>query len=605
MMDSARLLSAIGATVLAAAIAAGCAGGPGGPAALSVTISSPSSTVYTASSLSIQVAVTGSPDTVELRHNDDLLVVLLPPYQYVWATEGEPEGAHQLTAVARRGSAQVVSEPRTVVVDRTRPTVLARTPAPNDDNVWVGDPIVITFSEPMRVTSLNPGTVSLEVVGGSPVTVSFTPSTDGTSLTLVPDGPMAVPTQLRLTLDDAISDLAGNALVTPAPWTWTLPRWQWMGGAPLLVQGDLGVPQARAALGSDGHPSVAWLEERGGTVPPSDVQAARWDGLGWEVLGERLNGDDRVGPMYGHQDVAVASDGAVIVAWNSPVFGVPDRLWVHRWDGVSWQAIGGGPVNDPDTVSAVGLVSLTLDALDRPVVAWGARPGGVAADGDIRITRWTGSTWVAVGTPRRRNPAHVSFNPVLALDTEGHPIVAWTERQGDTSTNDVFVDRWTGSAWVALGGSLRPGSWTAANVSGLALAASGEPIAAMQVTSGDDRRVAVRRWSETGGTWTSLGTTLRLTPDSNTWVPRVTVDAAGRPLVLWSEWGPGAAGRYLVWRFETSIWRDLAFPDAAAPVYGSGDLAVGDAGELFVAAPWREVAGDRYHLRVFRYNGVP
>jgi hypothetical protein len=592
-------------------VVAACGGNPGGGNELTVAISSPSATAYTATTLTVQVTVTGAPDAVELHRGGDVLVALTAPYTYVWSTAGEAEGPHDLTAVARRGGTQVVSEPRTVVVDRTRPTVAARSPAPGDDNVWVGAPIVVTFSEPLRTSTLTPGTVALEVEGGSPVAATLAPATDGRSLTLTPDGPIAVPATLRLSLSDAIADLAGNALVAPPAWSWTLPRWQWLGGTALRVDDGHTIGQAQLALDAADRPVTVWLEERGGTVPPSDVQVAAWDGQVWEGLGGRLNGDDRMGPMYGSQDVAVASDGSVVIAWNTPVNGVPDRLWVHRWDGATWQAIGDGPVNDPEAVSASGRVSLTLDELDRPVVAWTARPSDAGALLEVRVSRWTGSAWVDVGTPRRRDPTHVSYNPVLVLDAAGRPVVAWSERLDDTTTYDVFVDRWSGSAWDPLGGSLRVGSWTAAFVRDLATGPSGEVHAALQVGVSDDARVAVRGWSEGGGAWFGLGGSLEAMPDGQATAASLAIDELGRSLLMWHERVPGDGGGdvgvHRLWRYETAVWRDLQFPVTTAPAYVGlgGDVTTSDTGEIFVAAAWPDPDGLRHHLRVYRSNGVP
>lgn len=587
-----------------------CGGDPGGGNALTVAISSPSTTAYAATTITVQVAVTGAPDAVELRRDGDLLVALTAPYTYVWSTAGETEGPHDLMAVARRGATEVVSEPRTVVVDRTRPTVAARTPTPGDDNVWVGEPIVVTFSEPVRTATLTPGTVALEIDGGSPVAATLAPGADGRSVTLTLDGPIAVPETLRLTLSDAIADLAGNALVAPPPWSWTLPRWQWMGGTALRVEDGHTIGQARLALDPAGRPVTVWLEERGGTVPPSDVLVAAWNGHAWEGLGGRLNGDDRFGPMYGSQDIAIASDGTVVIAWNTPVDNVQDGLWVHRWDGAAWQAIGGGTVNDPEEVSAIGRVSLVLDELDRPVVAWSARPGGSAAAGEVRVSRWTGSAWVDVGTPRRRDPTHVSFNPVLVLDAAGHPVVAWSEQLDDTANHDVFVDRWSGSTWVSLGGSLRVGPWTAAFVRDLATGPDGGVNAALQVRVSDDQRVAVRSWSEGGGTWIGLGSSLEATPDGQATAASLAIDELGRSLLLRHERVPGdggSVGVHQLWRYESAVWRDLQFPVTTAPAYVAlgGDVATSDTGEVYVAAAWPDPDGLRHHLRVYRSNGVP
>ena len=213
-------------------------------------------------------------------------------------------------------------------------------------------------------------------------------------------------------------------------------------------------------------------------------------------------------------------------------------------------------------------------------------------------------------TPRRRDPTHAAFNPVLVLDAAGHPVVAWSEQLGDTTTYDVFVDRWSGSAWDPLGSSLRVGSWSAAFVRDLATGPAGEVHAALQVRVSDDDRVAVRRWSEAGGAWAGLGSSLQATPDGRVTAASLVIDELGRPLLMWHERVPGDGGDvgiHQLWRYETAVWRDLQFPVTTTPPYvgRGGDVATSDTGEVFVAAAWPDPDGLRHHLRVYRSNGVP
>src|SRR5262245_58500120 len=94
---------------------------------LEVTISSPTETVYTRGAVTVQVVVLGGEaDRVELLRDDDVLVTLSMPYQYTWDTTGEDEGAHALVARAHRETEAYDSGARTVVVDRTPPTLVDR-----------------------------------------------------------------------------------------------------------------------------------------------------------------------------------------------------------------------------------------------------------------------------------------------------------------------------------------------------------------------------------------------------------------------------------------------------------------------------------------------
>ena len=98
-------------------VLAACGGSPTPP---TVNISSPSVQVYTKASVTIQVAVTGEPNTVELLKDGVLLATLIAPYQYIWDTTGEPEATYNLTA---RASKNGVAAP---VVRLTVTAALAR-----------------------------------------------------------------------------------------------------------------------------------------------------------------------------------------------------------------------------------------------------------------------------------------------------------------------------------------------------------------------------------------------------------------------------------------------------------------------------------------------
>ena len=101
-----------------------------------ISISNLGSTVYTKGNLTVQVAVTGNPSSVELLKNNALLVSLNTPYTYIWDTSTETEGAYTLTARATPSNGTpVVSSPVTVNVDRTSPFIIAQIPANKATNI--------------------------------------------------------------------------------------------------------------------------------------------------------------------------------------------------------------------------------------------------------------------------------------------------------------------------------------------------------------------------------------------------------------------------------------------------------------------------------------
>ena len=106
--------------------------------------------------------------------------------------------------------------------DRDPPTILALTPLPGAQDVWIGTPITVVFSE--AVVYGDGSGIRVDDVGtGEPVAHELAASLDGTSLTIRIAGRPDTPGQLRVTLG-GIADAAGNALVDD-PWTFSLPLW--------------------------------------------------------------------------------------------------------------------------------------------------------------------------------------------------------------------------------------------------------------------------------------------------------------------------------------------------------------------------------------------
>ncbi len=586
-----------------------CAG-PGAPphddTDLRASLTSPSDTAYVAGSITVQVDVEGDPDVVRLLRDGEAFVTLSPPYTYVWDTTAEPEGSYALQARAQRGAITVESDARTVIVDRTRPTVVERRPRPADANVWHAEPITVTFSEALLASTVSPGTVVLEAVGGTELDVSLELDTAGVVLTVTPDESLPIPVQLRLSVSDAITDLAGNALIAPAAWTWSLPAWQWMGASELRVEAELLSLQSRLAVTPDGHPVIVWLEEMGATKAPVDVRVASWDGSSWVVLGDPLNGPDRLSAMYGMQDVAVASDGTVYVAWYEAVFGSQYHVWVHRWDGEAWHVHGGAPLNDGGDPAGPG-IAIAVGSDDRPVVAWTAQVGTGSDALEVRVMRWTGSAWEGVGAARRRDPDRGAFSPHLTRDAHDALVLTWSERvqEGSEFSVDVYAERWSGSAWTALGGGLR-GSLSSARGSQAAVAADGSVFVGFVAESG---WYVVRRWQPAHGVWVTVG---QLRDDDTGTVQNgsLTVDLGGRTVALWHESRPGgdAGTQYhdVVRRYEHGAWRSIGEDLAAPSRRVQGHVTVADDGTVFVSAHVpSEATPGRTTPRVYRSNVLP
>ena len=102
-------------------------------------------------------------------------------------------------------------------VDSTPPTVVTTSPTTSQANVPVASQVVITFSEPLSVSTVTSSSFKLTLNDGTPVasTVSYA----GNVVTLTPTSLMVASTVYQVTVYTAVTDLAGNNLATNYNWS--------------------------------------------------------------------------------------------------------------------------------------------------------------------------------------------------------------------------------------------------------------------------------------------------------------------------------------------------------------------------------------------------
>jgi hypothetical protein len=142
------------------------------------------------------------------------------------------EGAHTYSARATDGSdnTSAPSDPVTVRVDTTRPTVVGTTPLNRAISVGAGTNLTATFSEKMKASTINAATFKLYRVNSdgtqTPITDTVVSlSSDGLKATLNPFGAkitkLAKNTRYKGVLTTGVKDQAGNPLAQQKTWTFT------------------------------------------------------------------------------------------------------------------------------------------------------------------------------------------------------------------------------------------------------------------------------------------------------------------------------------------------------------------------------------------------
>jgi hypothetical protein len=479
------------------------------PTGGTIVIVSPSSPTYTKGSVSVSVQVTqdgGQPDQVEVLKDGLPFRTLTSALTFEWDTSGDAEGPHELVARATLGGVVVSSQPVTVVVDRTPPMVKAdsRVPAPGATEVALADPIVVQFSEPI-LPSTAAGALALSQTSG-PVATTAALDAAGTKLTVAIKDRMAVkldaatPAMLTATISSGVTDLAGNALMNPPQWSWTAPLWLDFGS----VKGE----SARLALDATGNPYVSTVFEPGAigsTVYNIQVskhlQAKSWDTT--SIPSPQTSGSSI---SFGSTSLILDVAGKPILAWSeAPTAGDTASVHVAHWSGAAWESRGIIDQVSGDRTHAFN-PWLARDAQDVLFVAWSEY--GTNNVTDVYVSRWTGTAWSLLA------PIGVigASSPVMLLGSDGKPMVGWI---GGISTNGI--SKWTGAAWDTK-------NYPASYSSNLALTKAQRPVVAFP--SGDTIRVSYADvTNEEFSTAISAG--------SQPVSPYIVIDASDRLVLAW------------------------------------------------------------------------
>ena len=502
-------------------------------APLTVAITSPIGTGYTNVSQTFQVALGGGmlPDSVEF-FNGNTLIGTANNSSFTWFTGQLPEGSYSVTTRATLGTRTATSAAVTVIVDRTLPTVISRTPFPGGLG-GTGTAIQAVFSEAILASSLTDASVVLKVAGVA-VARSLALSGEGRTLTITPSAVLPVPIKVNVTFgfsSTAITDLARNALVNPATaWTWTTSLWSPIGGT---VEGTLklGAPYPNMTLGADGQPLVSFAAQPNVTSALPDLYVRRFDGANWQNVGGPLSA--LTGPgVFGYDQSSVFCSSLAMDAINNPVVIWQElteanqtqyAYYVRRFNAAtaSWDALGlnGGKLPGSYPNACESAPPVLIDSSGRVVVAYTDLSG-------LLVKRFDGTSWVGLG-PDDGNLGRLDFGgfsmalgndgklrsagltvskPTLILDASGNPLVSGTvgvPYGSGVTTQDVTVFRYSGTDWQELGPRAANYGVAFGYEAAVALDADGNPVLAYLGAVVNGYNLYVKRF--TNSSWQGVG----------------------------------------------------------------------------------------------------
>lgn len=444
----------------------------------------------------------------------------------------------------------------TPVPDTSPPTVVATNPPADALGVQVTDLIVVNFSERIAPSSVTASSFVIEDDAGHPVTGGIR-QVNGSAVTFSPASSTFMKSQhyqVKMTTD--ITDLAGNALVTPFTFGFTISTDTWTETA------TANAPQARALHTAvwTGKEMIVW----GGTDGSLLRTGGRYDPLQdtWADV------NDTGAPSERANHTAVWANNEMIV-WGGDTTGSPTNTGgVYTPPGTgpgtgTWTTISSVLPNTPTPRS-----EHTAVWTGSVMVVWGgATTGPMPLNTGGRFNPIAGGSWHStnagagsgVPTPRTEHSAVWT----------GTEMIVWGGIDGLGVTNTGARYNPTTNTWKAMADA------PIALAGHTAVWTGSEMIVWGGVTIGNFLTQQGARYNPTTNTWKLIATNnapLPTTDHSAVWT--------GSEMIVWG--GTSGSNRGHAYRPASDTWRVINATDPATPSPRIGHTAVWTGTEMIV-----------------------
>jgi hypothetical protein len=234
------------------------------------------------------------------------------------------------------------------------------------------------------------------------------------------------------------------------------------------------------------------------------------------------------------------------------------KVVVKKWLANAWQQVGEvlSEVGDPGGIS--------LDSNGNPVVIFSEYKADTDSD-VVYVRKWTGSAWQQLGGSLMLDPTISSGTKQIALDSSNNPVVVWNEYKGN---HNLYAKKWNGSAWQQLGGALDIDLTQSASNPSLAMTPDGAAVVAWQEFDGVTYKIHAKKWD--GNMWQKLGGVLNVKPTSAAYTPAVALDSSGNPIVAWTE--TVATSNIFVKKWDGAMWQQVGNTTLNMDTTKSGSL---------------------------------
>jgi len=321
-------------------------------------------------------------------------------------------------------------------------------------------------------------------------------------------------------------------------------------------------------------PSLGWIELNAHGIP--QIHLGHWNRSGWMKDGGPQNTDS----SHRAFDLTMSSNGkSSYLAWVELNAKDIPQLYVKHLLGDRWVADGESLNLDPTHRAANPALSAAGPA---PYVAWCEY--GADRIYQLYVKHWADDGWHLAGNESLNiSPTRDAIEPAILL--QGSVLyITWAELS-DQNFYQVYVKRWNGSTWEALGRSLNLDPESHALNPSIAVLGETPYVAWIEINEKGISQLQVKRWEN--GSWVANGTSLNSDPTRHALSPSL-VQAGSTLYAAWTEYDARGITQIHVSHRAGDRWEsDGPRLKAAVPAASSAPALAGSDTAVYIA--WKEV----------------
>jgi hypothetical protein len=235
-------------------------------------------------------------------------------------------------------------------------------------------------------------------------------------------------------------------------------------------------------------------------------------------------------------------------------------LNIKSWNGETWQDVGEPLKKDITQTQYISDPSLISDRDGKPVVAWSETTNYLAKTDNfvnLWVKRWNGTAWEALGDNLRIDTTKDALFSSLAVDSQNNVLIAWQEGtplQGQDNISDhsaIYLKRWNGAKWLDVAPPI-PGAYP-----NLAINANNMPVIAYVLEEDTFVKGKVARWNDSS--WEYLGDMLN-EDDTRSVDPHslsISFNNDGQPIIASRQDASYKDRKFLVQQWTGDSWQVL------------------------------------------------